>query len=101
MASIPTIVGTKFLANPAARKLGLSSRPTLAPKSRLASSHISSSDCGSGRGRGDSLRMSSGMSENNSSMEPIPIAESISCSLPRFGNWSNATFSCLSAHRGE
>ena len=83
-----TMVGTKFRAKPAERKEGLESRSMLAPSKCCASAQISSSDCGPRRGKGSILRTSSGMSENRSSIDLRPMESSISCSLPKFGNWS-------------
>ena len=88
MASIGTMVGTKFLANPADRNEGRESRSTFAPRSRRASSSICSSDCGGGSGRESSLLTPSGMLENKSDIDDNPISESISDSLPRLGIWS-------------
>ena len=87
--------GTKFLASPADRNEGRQSRSTFVPNSLFASLTISSSDCGPGRGSGPFDLISSGISENKSSMDFNPIISSISCSLPRFGNWSTISLDSL------
>ena len=95
VAIIGTIDGTKFLDKPAEMNDGLLSRLTLAPKSLSASLSISSSVCGGGKGSVPSDLISIGISSNRSFMEEMPIISSISCSLPRFGNWSMVTLSYL------